>query len=94
MECKEDLLGTTKSPDGEWAAVEVFRDCEGATGPGSSVPGAEGNVFISRPAQNVDAKVTLAWRDSSHLDVTYKSGVRVLKRRSPVNGVEIRFIAQ
>ena len=69
--CESDLLSSVRSPAGRYRAVEYFRDCEGATGPGSyevsiiqssdKLPKGAGNVLGLQPTRQGNARVKLRW---------------------------------
>ena len=107
--CENQIVSETKSPDSQYSAVIFQRDCGATTGfttqvsilPLGENPERSGNVFVAddnHGAAQVGSWggpwVSVKWRNSSHLQVTYAKGSRVFDQTENVGGVSVSFDTQ
>lgn len=74
LACDETIKATQKSPDGQYTAICVARDC-GATGSGSTLIFLKRNSLFSWgkkllfDAKHTDKRITLSWNNNRQLIV-------------------------
>src|SRR6476646_1925423 len=74
-ECDKGVLESQLSPDGRWVAEKVLGVCDGATGVvfldvNLHRAGEDATTILDMDLVDGD-KVTIKWRDSNHLVISY-----------------------